>query len=83
MCLLDNNINSSLNLRVLFVNGTELTLVSSHLAKKNKSTFEKATYTLEGLGGQVTTYKPSEDSMIYTIPLLDSSGKAVYVKDFQ
>ena len=67
MCLQDIPINSSTKACVMFDNGSELTLVSSYFAKKNKLPYEEATYTLVGVGGAATTYSSEEDGRIYSL----------------
>ena len=63
----------------MFNNGSEITLVSSIFAKKNKLPFEQATYTLAGIGSNATTYT---NGRIYTVPLVDSNGEVIMVKAF-
>ena len=67
--------NSSIKARVMFDNGSEITLVSSFFTKKNNLPFEEATYTLVGVGSKATTYNSGEDRRIYTMPLMDSNGE--------
>ena len=64
----------------MFDNGSELTLVSSFFAQKNKLPYEEATYTLAGVGTSATTYKAGEGGRIYTVPLKTSTGETVSVK---
>ena len=61
----------------MFDNGSEITLVSSIFTKKNNLPFEQATYTLTGIGSNVTTYN---NGKIYTVPLVDSNGGVILVK---
>ena len=63
----------------MFDNGSEITLVSNHFARKNNLPFKQATYTLAGIGSNPTTYNNGE---IYNIPLHDSNGEIVFVKAF-
>ena len=63
----------------MFDNGSEITLVSSIFAKKNKLPFKQATYTLAGIGSDVTTYNNGKN---YTIPLVDTNGENILVKTF-
>ena len=73
---------SSSKARVMFDNGSEITLVSSFFAKKNNLPFKEATYTLAGVGSKATTYNSGENGRIYTVPLMDSNGEIVLVKAF-
>ena len=63
----------------MFDNGSEVTLVSSIFAKKNRLLYEEASYTLAGIGSSPTTYN---NGRIYNIPLLDSRKEIIYVKAF-
>ena len=74
--------NSSSKARVMFDNGSEITLVSSFFTKKNNLPFEEATYTLAGVGSKAITYNSGENGRIYTVPLMDSNGEIVSVKAF-
>ena len=47
--------NSSIKARVMFDNGSKITLVSSIFAKKNNLPFEEATYKLAGIGSKAMT----------------------------
>ena len=49
--------NSNRKARVMFDNGSEITLVSSNFARKNNLPFEQATYTLAGIGSNDMTKK--------------------------
>ena len=51
-------------------------------AKKNNLTFEEATYTLAGVGGQATKNKGGDSGKIYNVPLVDLSGEIFMVKTF-
>ena len=72
--------NSSIKARVMFDNGSEITLVSNSFAKKNNLPFERATYTMAAMGSKPTTYDSSKNGRIYTVPLVDSKGEIVFVK---
>ena len=74
--------NSSIKARVMFDNGSEITLVSNSFARKNNLTYEPATYTLAGIGSKATTYDSNNNGKIYTVPLEDSDGDIVLVKAF-
>ena len=63
----------------MFDNGSEITLVSSIFAKKNRLPYEEASYTLAGIGSSPTTYN---NGRIYNIPLLDTKPEIIYVKAF-
>ena len=71
--------NSNSKAHVIFDNGSEITLVSNHFARKNNLPFEQATYTLAGIGSNATTY---DNGKIYTVPLVDSNSEIVLVKAF-
>ena len=71
--------NSNNKARVMFDNGSEITLVSNFFTKKNNLPFEEATYTLAGIGSNPTTYN---NGKIYTIPLLDSNQEIIFIKAF-
>ena len=69
MSLQDIPLHNSNNMaRVMFDNGSEITLVSSVFAKKNNLLYEEASYTLAGIGSSPTTYN---NGRIYNILLLD------------
>merc|ERR1712030_7211 len=74
--------NSTIKARVMFDNGSEITLVSNFFAKKNNLPYEQATYTLAGLGSEATTFDSNNNGKIYTVPLEDSNGEIVLVKAF-
>merc|ERR1712030_315117 len=74
--------NSTIKARVMFDNGSEITLVSNFFARKNNLPYEQATYTLAGLGSEATTYDSNDNGKIYTVPLEDSDGEIVLVKAF-
>ena len=56
--------NSSNKARVMFDNGSKITLVSSFFAKKNNLPLEEATYTLAGVCSKATTYNSGENGRI-------------------
>ena len=66
----------------MFDNGSEITLVSNFFARKNNLPYERATYTLAGIGSKATTYDSNNNGKIYTVPLKDSNGEIVLVKAF-
>ena len=71
MSLQDIPLHNSRSLaQVMFDNGSEVMLVSSIFAKKNRLPYEEASYTLAGIGSSPTTYN---NGRIYSIPLLDSN----------
>merc|ERR1712030_118928 len=74
--------NSTIKARVMFDNGSEITLVSNFFARKNNLPYERATYTLAGIGSKATTYDSNDNGKIYTVPLEDSDGEIVLVKAF-
>ena len=68
--------------RIMFDNGSKLTLVSSFFAKKNNFSYEEATYTISGVGGAETTFNSGNKGRIYNIPLLETNGDTVIIKAF-
>ena len=80
MSLQDIPLHKSRSLaQVMFDNGSEVTLVSSIFAKKNRLPYEEASYTLAGIGSSPTSYS---NGRIYRIPLLDSNKEITYIKAF-
>ena len=65
--------------RVLFDNGSEVTLVSNHFARRNKLSSRKAPFTLAVMGSSPSCHS---DGKLYSISLLDSSGRKVVIEAF-
>ena len=66
----------------MFDNGLKITLISNFFARKNNLPYERATYTLAGIGSKATTYDSNNNGKIYTVPLEDSDGEIVLVKAY-
>merc|ERR1712239_81966 len=56
--------------------------MSNSFPRKNNLPYERATYTLAGIGSKATTYDSNNNGKIYTVPLEDSNGEIVLVKAF-
>ena len=65
-----------ITVRVLFDNGSEVTLVRNAFAKKAGYKWQPATYTLAGVGGQAQTYTDTNWSVV----LQDNEGKTKVIK---
>ena len=74
--------NSSKEARNMFDNWSELTLMSNFFTNKHNYSYEKATYTISGVGGAESTFKLGSKGGIYNIPLQETNGDTVVVKAF-
>ena len=74
--------NSSIKARTIFDNGSYLTIVSSFFTNKNNFSYEKATYTISGVGGAEFTFESGSKEKIYYIPLKEINGDTVVIKAF-
>ena len=72
--------NSSSKARVLFDNGSEVTLVMNHFAEKNKLSSRKALFSLAVMGSSPTSHN---NGKIFTVPLINSSGEKVFMEAFR
>ena len=59
-----------ITLRVLYDNGSEVTLIRNAFAKKARFKWQPATYTLVGVGGQAQTYSNTNVGRLWSVVTL-------------
>ena len=64
-----------MTVRVLFDNGSEVTLVRNAFAMKARFKWQPATYTLAGVGRQAQSYSATNGGRLWSVVLQDNESK--------
>ena len=69
--------------RTLFDGGSQLTLVNNSFAREQNFGKKGASYSRQGIGGNVIHYQSGKDGFLWKVPLLRNTGKIDWVMAYR